>query len=157
MGKRRAESAEGDPWAFAEARKLGFEPDGPSVCIVGTAWHLVAMAVLLPTPLSTARNRILILGPSHSALFKANVSREDPTELIWGGPSGDMRWRIGPRWLMRGEAPGGHRIYVDARSERRRLRRVLADLQLRPSDRWPQSRRYGTGRRLPHLGTNRIS
>jgi hypothetical protein len=84
VGKRRAESAQGDPWVLAEARKLGFEPDPTSVCVVGTGWHLVAMALLLPTLLSTARNRILIFGPSRSTLFKANVTREDPTELIWG-------------------------------------------------------------------------
>lgn len=127
MTARKGEQRRGDLWVLAEARKLGFEADDPSTTVVGTGWPLLVAAFppFALTPMWLTRNRILIYGPVRSALFKANNTREDPTELIWSGATADLRWSTKLRWFMRGETPDGAHLYLDAPSERSKLRRAM--------------------------------
>jgi hypothetical protein len=69
--------------------------------------------------------RAVIIGRDRSPLVRAS-GRQDPVELLWSGKTSDIRWRPVFRWLIRGDTPGGHHVYIDAPSECRRLRHALA-------------------------------
>lgn len=116
----------GDPWIIAEARKLGFVSDAGSITIACVGWPLPFL--VLPS-LWPSYARILIVGREHAALFKADVTRQDPKRLVWSGNTSDLHWRRVLRWLVRGDTPIGHHFYVDAASERRRLEDFLDDRQ----------------------------
>jgi len=118
VGETRAEGPAGDPWILVEARKLGFEPDPGSITIACTGWPLAFIG--LPSLWSTY-SRILIAGPDHAALFKADVTRQDPKRVVWSGNTSELRVGRALGWILRGGTPGGHHFYVDARSEARRL------------------------------------
>jgi len=118
----RSRSRGGDPWIIAEARELGFEADAGSNTIACYGWPLPFL--VLPSFWLTY-SRILIVGHEHSALFKADVTRQDPRRLLWSGKTSELRWRTVFRWLLRGDTPAGLHGYVDAPAERQRLRDFL--------------------------------
>lgn len=118
MSAARTGSQAGDPWIIGEARKLGFESDPGSITIACTGWPLAFLG--FPS-LWVTYARILIVGPEHAALFKADAGRQDPKRLVWSGNTGDIRLRKVLRWILRGDTPDGRHFYVDAPSEARRL------------------------------------
>lgn len=123
MSAARTRDRGGDPWIIAEARKLGFESDPESITIACAGWPLAFLG--LPW-LWLTYARILIVGPQRAALFKADAGRQDPKRLVWSGNTADVRMRTVLRRLLRGDTPVGHRFYVDAPSEARRLSDFLS-------------------------------
>jgi len=120
-----------DPWpdpigAIAESKDLGFAPEPTTVSVAGTRWF-----TLFATPFAVGNfgGRLMLVGPTASALFSTNYNRDHLNELLWCGATSDLRWRrLGGRLFGLG-TPDGFRFYPDVSRARRKL---LAIEELRP-------------------------
>jgi hypothetical protein len=112
-----------DPWpdpasTVAEAVDLGVRPDPDAVAILGTKWLALYG---LPVMTGAWGGRLLLLGSTESAMFATDFHRRHLVQVLWSGSTSELRWRRPRGWLVRVEAPTGHKFYADARAERQRL------------------------------------
>ncbi|MPY91729.1 MAG: hypothetical protein GEV08_01305 [Acidimicrobiia bacterium] len=110
---------------FAEATRLGFDPgpDAMSVACNGGPTLFRFIPGLWP-----AYPRLLAVGANRVALFEANRIRSAPKRLIWcGARDGISAAPMLGGFLTRVVLPGPNStvVFVDAKSEARRLRAAL--------------------------------
>lgn len=106
---------------FAGSRDLGFDPEPTAVPIAGTRWLTLGS---LPWTTANFGGRLLLVGPTRSALFSTDYQRQHLVKVLWRGVTSDLRWRRLGSWLLRLETPNGYRFYVDASTERRKLQTI---------------------------------
>ena len=120
-----------DPWpepigAIAESKELGFAPEPTAVSVAGTRWFTLYAS---PFAVGNFGGRLLLVGPTASALFSTDYNRDHLKKLLWRGATPDLRWRRLGGWLFGLGTPNGFRFYPDVSTERRKL---LAIEGLRP-------------------------
>lgn len=114
---------------LAAAAPLGFTPEPGSIVIPCNGGPLLFRVIpgLLPT-----YPRLLVVGPHNAAVFESDRIRSAPKKLVWSGEREGIRLRsvLGGLLTSAQLAESDDRVvFIDVRSEARRLRGFVGDPQ----------------------------